>query len=107
MDLDEYQEKAMVTAKPSSASLVYGALGLSGEAGEVAEKIKKWIRDCDSDITKLDKGAMAKELGDVLWYIARISDLLELKMSDIAQTNIDKLSSREQRGVIGGSGDDR
>ena len=107
MDLDEYQQKAMLTAKPNSASLVYGALGLSGEAGEVAEKIKKWIRDSGSDITKLDKEAMAKELGDVLWYIARISDLLDLKMSDIARTNIDKLSSRERRGVISGSGDDR
>jgi NTP pyrophosphatase (non-canonical NTP hydrolase) len=107
VDLDEYQKKAMQTAKPASASLVYGALGLSGEAGEVAEKIKKWIRDGNSDLANLDKEAMAKELGDVLWYIARISDLLELKMSGIAQMNIDKLSSRDKRGVIGGSGDNR
>ncbi len=107
MTFEEYQKKAMKTARPSSASLVYGALGLNGEAGEIAEKIKKWIRDNDSDVSKLDKSDMTKELGDVLWYIARIADLLGVSMEDIARINIEKLSSRERRGVIGGSGDNR
>ena len=107
MTFDEYQEKAMRTATPASASLAYGALGLNGEAGEVAEKIKKWIRDSGSDISKLNKDEMAKELGDVLWYVARIGDLLDLKMNDIASANISKLSDRKSRGVISGSGDNR
>lgn len=107
MTFDEYQKKAMRTATPASASLAYGALGLNGEAGEVAEKIKKWIRDSNSDISKLNKDEMTKELGDVLWYVARIGDLLDVKMSDIASNNIEKLSDRQNRGAIGGSGDNR
>ncbi len=107
MNFDEYQKAAMKTAQPSSASLVYGALGLNGEAGEVAEKIKKWIRDSGSDVSLLDKDALVKELGDVLWYIARIGDLLDVKMSDIARQNVEKLSDRSSRNAISGSGDNR
>lgn len=107
MNFKQYQKQAMSTAKPNSASLIYGALGLNGEAGEVAEKIKKWIRDSGSDISKLDKQALSAELGDVLWYLARIADLIDIPLDSIAKDNIAKLASRDKRGVIGGSGDNR
>jgi NTP pyrophosphatase (non-canonical NTP hydrolase) len=87
---------------PKAQSIIYPALGLAGEAGEVAEKIKKWIRDGN-----LDRDAIAKELGDVLWYIAAMATDLDLDLDRIADMNIQKLADREMRGKIRGSGDDR
>lgn len=103
MTFEEYQEQARSTAiYPRDRAIVYPALGLTGEAGEVAEKVKKWIRDGD-----LDKEAIAKELGDVLWYIAALSGDLGISMDEIASQNIQKLRDRAVRGKIQGSGDNR
>ncbi|WP_030440268.1 nucleoside triphosphate pyrophosphohydrolase family protein [Actinoplanes subtropicus] len=109
MDLDEYQRGALRTAAPRDKKneLLHLVLGLTGESGEVAEKFKKWIRDQDSDESKLDRADIAKELGDVLWYLAVLADYLNLSLDDIATTNLTKLSSRQHRGVLNGSGDNR
>jgi NTP pyrophosphatase (non-canonical NTP hydrolase) len=108
VDLAEYQRLSRRTAEyPREAWLVYPALGLSGEAGEVAEHAKKAIRDDGGEISDARRTAMAKELGDVLWYVAQLASELGLDLDEIAQTNLNKLLSRQRRGVLSGSGDDR
>jgi NTP pyrophosphatase (non-canonical NTP hydrolase) len=103
MTFDDYQSAARKTAiYPEQHKVVYPALGLTGEAGEVAEKVKKWIRD-----GVLDPDAVKKELGDVLWYLAALAGDLNLSLSDVAEANVRKLESRQARGVLGGSGDNR
>lgn len=88
-------------------ALSYLTLKLNGEAGEVAEKLGKIIRDKDGQGSEDDRQELKKELGDVLWYVAMLSDELNLSLEDVANTNLDKLQSRKDRGVIGGSGDNR
>ena len=109
MTFNEYQKLARKTAiyKNAGNNYIYPTLGLCGEAGEVAEKIKKIIRDGDGIITDEKKVEIEKELGDVLWYIANLGAELELDMDIIASKNIDKLQSRKTRGVLHGSGDNR
>ena len=109
MTFDEYQTKSKTTAvyKDQGNNFIYPVLGLVGEAGEVAEKIKKVIRDDDGEMTDVKREEIKKELGDVLWYIAQLSTELGLSMGEVAQLNIDKLASRKERGVLAGSGDDR
>lgn len=109
MKLDEYQEKASKTAiYPKNYELIYPALGLAGEAGEVANKVKKFIRDgADQETFELKKLEIAKELGDVLWYIAALSNDLGVKLSAIAAGNLDKLEDRMKRNAISGDGDNR
>lgn len=110
MTFDEYQQKAMTTAVNATQdfeALTYRTLGLASEAGEVADKIKKIIRDKAGKIGEVEKAEIAKELGDVLWYLQALSHWLDIPFSHIAHGNLEKLSSRRIRGKIGGSGDDR
>lgn len=109
MSFRAYQEQTLLTAKyPKAQALEYLALGIASEAGEVAGKMKKWIRDGESSMSREDwKLAMISEIGDVLWYAARLADELGVNLSDIAEANMDKLLDRKARGVIGGSGDNR
>jgi NTP pyrophosphatase (non-canonical NTP hydrolase) len=108
MELSDYQRLSRRTAGyPREAWLAYPALGLAGEAGEVAEHAKKTIRDDGGAVSEERKAALAKELGDVLWYVAQLATELGLELDAIAQANLDKLLSRQQRGVLSGSGDDR
>jgi len=106
MKLDEYQMRAESTAiYPNEYAIIYPALGLTGEAGEVADKVKKIIRDGNSDLFYKDN--IAKELGDVLWYVAVLARDLGYSLEEIAQTNLDKLEDRKNRDMLKGSGDDR
>lgn len=120
--MDEYQKKAKLTAKYPALSFrvrdgsgayteyvdyVYPALGLAGEAGEVADKVKKLIRDKDGEVSEKDVEAIKKELGDVLWYLAVLADELGLKLSEVADANLKKLKDRQARDVLSGSGDNR
>ena len=109
MTLDEYQDLAIESAiyDPRFA-IIYPALKLSGEAGEVSEKVGKRLRDMDGDLTDPEwQDAMAKELGDVLWYIAALARDIGWSLEEIAEANLSKLASRMERGVLGGSGDNR
>lgn len=109
MELNAYQEAAKTTAVYTShdQQLICTVLGLNGEAGEVAEKIKKVIRDKNSIIGDDDRREIQKELGDVLWYVAVLADTLGLDLEAVAQMNLEKLKSRFQRGAIHGQGDNR
>jgi NTP pyrophosphatase (non-canonical NTP hydrolase) len=109
MTLDEYQTKALRTAadKTKHNELFHLVLGLVGEAGEIAEKLKKVVRDHNSDIAHLDKADITKELGDVLWYVAVLADHFEISLKDVGITNITKLADRQARGALAGSGDNR
>jgi len=109
VDCDEYQRAALRTARDRDApdEFVHLVLGLVGESGEIAEKVKKLIRDNNSDLAQLDRDDIAAELGDVLWYTAVLASFLDLSLDDVAQRNIDKLADRQRRAVIGGSGDHR
>jgi NTP pyrophosphatase (non-canonical NTP hydrolase) len=105
---NDYQAATDATAKyPKESALEYLALGLTSEAGEVAGRIKKVIRDKDSVVDPDEAQQIAKELGDVLWYLAQLALHLDISLESIAQGNLDKLSDRANRGVIGGSGDSR
>ena len=110
MEMNDYQQQALSTASSTGdefKDLLHWVLGINGEAGEVAEKLKKIIRDKDSQISEADKQELAKEIGDVLWYLAVFAHHLGLPLDLVAQANLDKLQSRQSRGVLGGSGDNR
>ena len=109
MDFSEYQSLSRRTATypHAGADMTYPALGLCGEAGEVAEKVKKTIRDDDGILSDERREALSRELGDVLWYLAQLATEAGLELESIAADNLDKLLSRQDRGVLRGSGDDR
>jgi NTP pyrophosphatase (non-canonical NTP hydrolase) len=118
LSFEEYQRRAAATAvypyiktwqdnRYNDSSYLYPALGLCGEAGEVAEKIKKMVRDKGGIATPEDRVAIKKELGDVLWYVHALCDEFDLDMGDVAQGNLDKLAARAAKGTLGGSGDNR
>ena len=103
MNLNDYQKMAARTAiYKTTHAILYPALGLAGEAGEVANKIKKMLRDDD-----FDRSAIAAEIGDVLWYVAALSRDLNIDLHDIAMNNLEKLYGRKARGTLSGSGDKR
>lgn len=107
MTLNEYQQAALETAVyPEEFRIIYPTLGMAGEAGEVADKVKKVIRDYGS-FTSERKREIVKEIGDVLWYCATLANDLGYSLEEVGIMNIEKLKSRKERGVIGGSGDNR
>jgi len=110
MYLNHYQletRKTAVYPTDTEVPALYPALKISGEAGEVTEHFGKAVRDDDGQITAERRKAIRKELGDVLWYVARIADDLNMNLVDIANTNLAKLARRQEQGTIKGSGDDR
>lgn len=116
MRLNEYQERAIETAiypgKGHPTGLMYVALKMNGEAGEFAEHTGKAIRDENFGVLELKlrdtrKDVLVKEVGDVLWYLAAACGEMGITLEDAAQINLDKLASRKERGVLGGSGDNR
>ena len=108
MNFNEYQDAATKTAVYGAGHLiVYPALGLANEAGEVLGKIKKVLRDKDGVFTEETNKVIGDEIGDTLWYMAALARDLGLSLDDIANNNIKKLLDRQNRGVINGSGDNR
>jgi NTP pyrophosphatase (non-canonical NTP hydrolase) len=109
MNFNDYQAKSRKTAKYPAIGhpMIYPALGLVNEAGEVAGKIKKVFRDKDGQISEETRQALKAELGDVLWYIAQLATELNLSLDEIAEYNITKLYDRLERGKIQGDGDNR
>jgi NTP pyrophosphatase (non-canonical NTP hydrolase) len=110
MNFNEYQKKALTTASTTGdefKDIMHWALGVNGEAGEIAEKLKKIIRDKKGKVSGSDKQELGREIGDVLWYLSVLAHHLGLSFEDIAEANLSKLQSRKKRGVISGSGDNR
>lgn len=121
MTLNEYQQKALTTCMESCNNDVYALAGLVAEVGEIQDKIAKWKRKGLIDVESnrlvfncptLDDlhdmlNDLAKEYGDVLWFLALLADRMDMKLEQVAQMNLDKLASRQKRGVIDGNGDNR
>lgn len=113
MKIDEYQEIALSTLGSDhhfgdiSPKLMAQVLGLVGESGEVAEKFKKLLRDKQGKLTDEDKAEIVKELGDILWYVTSVAHLVGSDLKEVAQVNNEKLLSRQKRGMLAGSGDNR
>ena len=112
MNFKDYQDLAKTTAVyDRQFRVIYPTLGLAGETGEVAEKIKKWLRD--EGLITFGKPhtprwiELRKEIGDVLWYVAALCSDLYMDMDEIAEENISKLRDRDKRKVIHGDGDNR
>jgi NTP pyrophosphatase (non-canonical NTP hydrolase) len=107
-DLDMYQKVAKSTAiYPREQAIIYPTLGLTGEAGEVANKVKKIIRDGTNKNNEDLVQEISAEIGDCLWYISVLADDIGCKLSDIANNNLIKLAKRKEKGTIHGSGDNR
>lgn len=108
MTFNEYQEQALSTAiYPDQYRIFYPSLGLVGESGEVAEKVKKVLRDKGGLFDELTKAEIVKEISDVLWYLAALASDLGVSLDHVAEVNISKLLSRKERNVLQGSGDNR
>ena len=109
MDFSEYQEKARKTAiyPDVGNNFVFPTLGLTGEAGEIANKIKKIPRDDGDELTDEKKAEVSYELGDLLWYVAQLSTELGIDLEDVVKKNLEKISARKSQGTLHGSGDKR
>lgn len=113
MEFAEYQKKVTETALYPGVgnNFVYPALGLAGETGEVIEKVKKLLRDESikhaSEVPEEKRAEIAKEMGDVLWYLAQLSTEFGIELEGIARGNLEKLASRMERGTLHGDGDNR
>ncbi|MBD2549799.1 nucleoside triphosphate pyrophosphohydrolase family protein [Microcystis elabens FACHB-917] len=109
MNFQDYQQRSRETARypDAGSNLLYPTLGLCGEAGEVADKVKKVLRDRGGVFGPEVRDDLRLELGDVLWYVAQLATELGLDLDDVAAANLAKLADRANRNVIGGSGDRR
>lgn len=110
MQFNDYQRKALTTVISEGNEfndLLHWVLGINGESGEIAEKVKKIIRDKGGKVSEADKRELGREIGDVLWYLAVFAHHLGIKFDDVAAGNIKKLADRQQRGRLQGSGDHR
>lgn len=110
MELNEYQKKALTTAVyDAKYKIIYPALGLAEETGEVVGKVKKWLRGDDGagEMSEERKEALKGELGDVLWYLSALAADLGMTLEEVANFNVNKLQSRKERGAIKGDGDQR
>ena len=111
--MNEYQERAKeydlfkATGNYQTVAFVEKVLGLVGEAGETADKIKKVLRDKDGKISETDRAEIAKELGDPLWYVATVARYIGVPLETVAKMNLEKLESRKQRNLLNGEGDNR
>lgn len=108
MEINKYQEEAIKTAIYGEGQrIIYPTLGLTGEAGEVAEKVKKVLRDNGGEFSNEQKLEIAKEISDVMWYCSALARDIGYTLEEIAEINLEKLRSRQQRNKIQGSGDNR
>lgn len=113
MKINEYSKAALTTLSDNhnygeiSPQLMAQVLGLVGESGEVAEKFKKILRDKDGRFSKKDTDEIIKELGDILWYVNSVANLIGSSLEAVAKINNDKLLSRKSRNVLAGYGDNR
>jgi NTP pyrophosphatase (non-canonical NTP hydrolase) len=108
MDFNTYQSAARATALyPDDLKLIYPALGVAGECGEVVEQVKKMIRDDNRTLSPERRAALCKEMGDVLWYLACLAHDAGIPLDDVATANIAKIQDRKNRGVLHGAGDER
>ena len=103
----DYPEGCVGGFNANRTPYIYPALGLAEEAGEVSGKFAKAVRDCNGKIDAERKEAIKKELGDVMWFVAELCTLLNVSLEEVMQQNIDKLTSRKERNVIHGNGDER
>lgn len=106
MTFNEYQKEAFKSSF-YEGDLSYKALAINGEAGELAEHVKKMLRDDDGILTNIRREALKKELGDILWYMSMMAKELGISFDDIAVSNLVKIRDRKERGVLRGSGDNR
>src|SRR5215831_12117508 len=107
MTLDEYQQEALTTTSDRGTELVQRVLGLAGESGEIADRVKRWLRDGQGDLARLDRKVLAHELGDALWYVATLADLLGYRLEDVARDNLAWRADRHTRQAAGGKDDPR
>ena len=107
MTLNEYQEKAIAEAFYEKDDITYNALGITGEAGEIADHVKKMLRDDDGVLTPERREILKKECGDVLWYVANMARRLGVTLDEVGEANIKKIQDRKNRGVQHGSGNNR
>ena len=113
MDFNKYQKKTRITDKGAgpehglSPSWLYYVLGIAGETGELVEKVKKHFRDDYGEMTEEKKQEIIKEMGDCFWYHARLADVFDIELNDVAEENIRKLLDRKNRNKLHGEGDNR
>lgn len=108
MHFNDYQKESGKTRIADfEPPFVYSALGLAGETGEVVEKVKKIIRDNGGKVAPERRTELKKELGDVLWYLAQLSEDLGIELDEVAELNLEKIRSRFARGQTHGEGDNR
>jgi NTP pyrophosphatase (non-canonical NTP hydrolase) len=113
MNLKDYGDQAITTMTSAqsygdiSPQFMDQILGLVGESSEVAEKMKKIIRDKAGVISPEDRAEIIKELGDILWYVNSVAHMLDSSFEEVASKNLEKVLSRKARGTLHGTGDNR